>query len=203
MSEGRTNRALAGLRSFKQYEAPKANYSSKDYWIGVDVGIEEDKPCEEVCVGNYAEDTPLNDFNTDRMQGQWFQEPNYESFSDCLRFWQDRGYIFACQDDENLKCVVYNLCAVKKYCRENNISHHYRGLPIDDVIFVIVAQVSKIASIRIKDAEKFFKFAVEFYADTYYYLSEHNNGYVTRTMSGMKTINAITEILKNEEDHGV
>lgn len=133
----------------------------------------------------------------------WVREPNYESFADCLSFWRQYGYISEIIPDRiDLKTLVYNLTVIKKYCAENEISDYYRGVPIGKDIFVIVRCVTEESHIRIKDPEKFFKFAADCYADAYYALSDYEDREKSRAEAIVKTTNSILKILNTENQHG-
>lgn len=133
----------------------------------------------------------------------WVREPNYESFADCLSFWRQYGYIGEIIPDHiDLKTLIYNLTAIKKYCAENEISDYYRGVSIGNEIFAIVRFVTEESPIRIKDPEKFFKFAVDCYVDAYYALSEHEDMEKSRVEAILKTTKSIIKILNTENPHG-
>lgn len=181
---------------------------SERYYIGMDVGFDDDYQRDTIVHGDYLIGRPgtvpqkiVKSFKI--TPSVWVKEPNYESFADCLNFWKQYGYICDIIPDHiDLKTIVYNLTAIKKYCAENEISDYYRGVSIGKEIFAIVRCVTEEFPIRIKDPEKFFKFAADCYVDAYYALSDYEDMEKSRAEAIVKTTNSILKILNTENPHG-
>lgn len=183
------------------------NPISEQQYDGMDTPVGGEWPPTTVVHGGYligAPTVPQKIVKSFKITPSvWIREPNYESFADCLNFWRQYGYICDIVPDRiDLKTIVYNLTAIKKYCAENEISDYYRGVPIGKEIFAIVRCVTEESHIRIKDPEKFFKFAVDCYVDAYYALSDYEDREKSRAEAIVKTTTSILKILNTENQHG-
>lgn len=128
------------------------------------------------------------------------KEPNYESYEECYEFWLNYGptkvYVSSISSREKTKTVIYNLCAVHKYLREMEFGGWYRGIDMNDAIYIITGAVScDSPEMRIKSPEAFVNFAMEELAERYY--SYENDSALTFAI--VDTINKITKILNNED----
>lgn len=184
------------------------NLNSKQQYNGMDTSVNEVWKNATVVHGNYLIGSPgtvpqkiVKSFKI--TPSVWVREPNYESFADCLSFWQQYGYIGEIIPDHiDLKTLVYNLTAIKKYCAENEISDYYRGVSIGTDLFAIVRFVTEKMPIRIENSEKFFKFAADCYVDVYYALSDYEDKEKSRAEAILKTTTSILNILNGEEQDG-